>query len=81
MNIFALAVETRQYIRHILYPLLCQVNFSKFILCPRLRFYECEMGIIWKMLSKLTTELPESTELRCQSAHYPQSSTTSQAAI
>lgn len=45
---FALAVETRQYIRHILYPLLCQVNFSKFILCPRLRFYECEMGIIWK---------------------------------
>lgn len=45
---FALAVETRQYTKLILYPVLCQVNFSKFILYPKLHFSECEMGIMWK---------------------------------
>lgn len=45
---FALAVETRQYTKHILYPVLCQVNFSKFIPYPKLHFSECEMGISWK---------------------------------
>lgn len=45
---FALAVETRQYTRHILYRVLCQLNFSKFIPYRGLHFSECEMGIICK---------------------------------
>lgn len=48
MNMFALAVETRQYTKCILYLVLCQVNFSKFIPYPKLHFSECKMGIMWK---------------------------------